>query len=416
MITRNFKELLALVLGSTSVVYGSRPVKDTDGRMWYATPQFQFPSSITTTPTLTANALGISIGTGNTAATENDYCLEAPITSGVTLTLTATKGGCDSPGDPYVEYYITVTNTGSSAITVKEICYKQKMKATAKPGGTGSSDVIVMLDRTVLTEPMTVPAGDAGVIIYKLKTAPTGGKTVHGVKIVDFTYGTDAEIADMIDAARLGTIDLQTDGGWRVGDMRVIDVAAFTGGNSVSHAAQQIAIAIASFDEYEGCGNVLQFDFIDCLTNYQRMNSSNTTAGGYGATEMYTTTLPALAEALPSWLKSRLKTFSVKASKGGSNLDEIETITGNKLALRSAAEIFGSAANCRAVEIAACTQVELYKVPAVRIKLKGYSGSATNWWERSPYSSTAFCYVITNGTASNNTASLAYGVAPFGCI
>lgn len=41
--------------------------------------------------------------------------------------------------------------------------------------------------------------------------------------------------------------------------------------------------------------------------------------------------------------------------------------------------------------------------------------STTNWWERSPNSSTNFCYVNNNGNANNNNASNAYGVAPFGC-
>ncbi len=413
MITRNFRELLALVLCSVSTVYGSRPVKDTNGRMWYATPQFTFPGTITTATTLTASAAGISVGRGTAPATENDYRLEDPITGGVTLTLTATKAGCDSPGDPYVEHYVTVTNTGDTAITVTEIGYKQRMKAAIRPAGTSSGDITVLLDHTILSSPMTVQAGDAGVIIYRLKTSPTSGKTVQGVKIVDFAYGTDAEIAAMIDAAAAGTIDLQTDGGWRVGDQRKIHLDAWTGGDGVAHAAEDLTIVISSFEEYNGCGNLFQFDFMDCCTASQRLNSTNTTSGGYGATEMYTTTLPAMAEALPGWLRSRLKTFDVLASKGGSELTTIETVAGNKLALRSEVEVIGYTSNSQPGE---GVQVEYYKVAAVRVKTRGFSGSATNWWTRSAYISSYFCYNTGNGSTGSVSPTNTFGVSPFGCI
>lgn len=413
MITRNFKELLSTVLSSAAGVCGVRPVVDVSGRMWYATSQFSFPASRTAAVTLTATAAGISVGTGDTAATEFDYQLEEHVSSGINLTLTATNVGYDSPGSPCVEYYLTVTNTGSAAITITEVCYKQTLKACPKIGSASSSDVICMLDRTVLSEPMTVQAGDAGVIIYKLKATTMGDRTVSGVKIVEFGYGTDAEIADMIDAARLGTIDLQEDGGWRVGDQRKIHIDAWTGGNGVAHAAEDLCIVITSFDEYNECGNLFQFDFLDCVTGGQRMNSSNTTSGGYGATEMYTTTLPALVEALPSWMQSRLKTFSVLASAGGSTLSTIETVAGNKLALRAAVEIFGAGGNGQAGE---GSQIPYYANSALRIKTSGYAGSTAGWWERSAYSSTIFCYVNSGGGAGSSAASGAYGVAPFGCI
>ena len=64
---------------------------------------------------------------------------------------------------------------------------------------------------------------------------------------------------------------------------------------------------ITSFEEYMGCDNVMQFDFACALSSYVRMNATATTAGGYGASEMKTVTLPALVEALPDWLKTRLK-------------------------------------------------------------------------------------------------------------
>ena len=413
MVTRNFKNMLNMALGSAATNYGALPLRDVTGAVRYAVGNFTFPYSRTAAAALSETAAGISVGSGTTAASESNYNLEAHIGSGISLSLSNTAVGCEAPGNPYVEYQVTVTNTGSEAITVGEIGYKQNLKAAAKPGSSSVADYVCLLDRTVLATPLEIQGGDAGVIVYRLVTNPTGGKVVSGVTMASWTWGTDEQIAAMLDAAQAGTIDLQRDAGWMVGEIRTIPIAAFTGGNSVAHAAQNIEIAISSFDDYNECGCVMQFDFVNALAEFQRMNATNTTAGGYGATEMYTDTLPALVEALPGWLKSRLKVFDVLASKGGSELSTIETVGNNKLALRSAVEVFGAGGNGQAGEGA---QLDYYKTTANRIKTKGILGSANGWWERSASSSTNFCSVYSTGSTSFNTASTAYGVAPFGCI
>ena len=408
MITKNLKNVLAMGLQSAAATYGVMPVVDVTGRTWYHPGGWAFPASRTAGITLNAAAEGISVGKGATAAKETDVNLENTITSGINLNLTETVLGCDAPGNPWIQYKLTVTNTGSEAVTITEVGYKQKLKGTRYPKGTSASDVVCLIDRTLLSTPVTIEAGDAGVILYKLKTNPTPDKTVSGVQIVSWEWGTDEQIAAMIAAARAGTIDLQTDAGWKVGDVRPIQISAFSSAN-VNHAAQTVALVISSFEEYEGCGNVLQFDFYDALAAGNRMNSSNTNAGGYGESEMKTVTLPALEAALPSWLRSLLLTFSVKASEG-SQSDTIETVTGNKLALRSEVEIFGATTYSKPGE---GVQVDLYKNTGYRSKTTPNSF----WWERSPNGShsTHFCYVY-YGSPGNNNAANASGVAPFGCI
>ena len=232
--------------------------------------------------------------------------------------------------------------------------------------------------------------------------------------IEPFGTTSDANFVSLIQAAHRGSIDLHTDAGWAVGDTRTIRISAFTGGGNVSHAAQDIDIVISSFDDYENCGCVLQFDFKDALANGNRMNSSNTNVGGYGSSEMHTTTLPSLANALPAYFKNLLIEFNCKASAGNSG-NSIKTITGNKLALRSEIEINGSVANSKAGE---GSQIPYYTTFANRKKKRGHSGSYDYWWERSPYASFSdrFCYIAANGGVSYNIASGAYGVAPFGCI
>lgn len=223
------------------------------------------------------------------------------------------------------------------------------------------------------------------------------------LSIEPWATATGDEIAAMIRAAHAGIIDLYSDAGWRVGNIRTIPVGT-----------ESIDIAIASFADYENCGCVMQFDFKDALATAYRMNSSNTNVGGYAATEMYKTTLPAVVNRLPDYLKNMLIPFNVKTSAGNQS-SEIVTVENNLLALRSEIEIFGSTSYSKAGE---GVQVDYYKTSSNRIKKRGHSGSATSWWERSPNGSGAanFCYVSNGGSAGSNGASNTYGCAPFGCI
>ena len=70
-------------------------------------------------------------------------------------------------------------------------------------------------------------------------TPPTPAQNV-------WVNGSDAEVAAVLAAAAAGTIDLQQDAGWSVGDVRLIHVDAFTGGNGVTCPAQDVYIAISS--------------------------------------------------------------------------------------------------------------------------------------------------------------------------
>lgn len=411
MITRNFKNILSGVLQSFGSAFGTVPVRAVNGTKYYFSPQFgKFPNSRAGAFTTDANAAGISFGTGNTTATEDDYKLQSTITSGVNVKLTSSLVGCGAPANPFIQYTFTITNTGNNTLTITEVGYKQIVNAAITPGRNASSEIVVLLDRTVLDTALVIEPGDAGILVYKLETIPEQPRKIEGIDIVSFEWGSDEQLGAMIDAAQEGTIDLQQDAGWKIGDMRKIRISSFTAGG-VTHAAQYIDIVIASFSDYNECGCVLQFDFREALATGQRMNPTNTNVGGYGASEMKTTTLPALAEALPVWLKNRLKTFDVLTS-AGNNSATIETVSGNKLALRSEVEIFGTTTYSKAGE---GSQIPYY-ASGNRVKTTGYSGSSGNWWERSPSGSTYFCCVTSGGIAGNYLATNTYGLAPFGCI
>lgn len=97
---------------------------------------------------------GVRVGSGSTAPAKNNYRLESEIetTSGA---VTAERGY--SNNRPYLRLTVSVTNTGTEAITVREIGYFQTFD------GNG-----YMLDRTLLSTPLTIAAGGTGQIVYTI--------------------------------------------------------------------------------------------------------------------------------------------------------------------------------------------------------------------------------------------------------
>lgn len=173
MITKNYKNLLACVLTTrgSSNGQGMLPVKATNGTTYYINGYFSsaYPASLVTSFTTSANASGLTVGTGATAATDDDYKLQSQITSGVSGSVVMANS-LDGAGNPQLACTLTLTNTGSSAITISEIGYSQNLNATTTQGGTSSSARTCLLDRTVLDTPVTIAAGAYAVIKYTLKT------------------------------------------------------------------------------------------------------------------------------------------------------------------------------------------------------------------------------------------------------
>lgn len=424
MITKNFKAMLGCLFSNMDSIsirpyYGRVKVQDVHGQFYYMCQSIS--PAFTKTTQLYATLSGISVGTGTTPATENDYQLENTITSGITLTVADIYEDPDEMNNPRTVYKLNITNNGAETITVGEVGFKYNCQTCLTLGQIKASQQLIssvlLLDRTVLSTPVAIAPGDAGIIDYTLQTTLNLAKTVNGVKIVSWENGSDADVAAMIDAAQAGTINLQTDGGWSIGDMRRINIAAFTGGGNTSHAAQEVAIIISSFADYNSCGCVMQFDFQTVLAEGEKMNSINTNDGGYGSSLIYTTTLPALVTALPSWLQTRLKTFSVLVTEGNRS-STIETITNNKLALRSRVEIDGTT---EAGYVDEGSQIALYAYSSLQ---KRFAISSTNLssgialWLRSPaLSSTTNFYVInSSGGVSWTGASGGNTIAPFGCV
>ena len=141
------------------------------------------------------------------------------------------------------------------------------------------------------------------------------------------------------------------------------------------------------------------------------MNSANTNSGGWENCAMRKSNMATYLSQLTSAWQNAIKQVN-KLSSAGSQSTTIKT-TADKLFLLSEVEIFGSTSYSVSGE---GTQYAYYK--AGNSKVKNVSGSAYNWWERSPAANdtTYFCNVYSYGNADGFSASYSYGVAFGFCV
>ena len=194
---------------------------------------------------------------------------------------------------------------------------------------------------------------------------------------------------------------------WKVGDKKNITV------NGVTYAAQIIGFDHDTLTTADGGRTKagITFQLVYCLNTTYSINDSNTNIGGWKDSTMRTSTMATLLNQLSSDLKSVLK-FVNKVTSKGNNQSGLET-TSDKLFLLSEIEVFGATQYSYAGE---GNQYEYYT--AGNSTIKKVHGSASNWWERSPYSGDTnnFCRVNINGNAGNYAASNSYGVSFGFCV
>ena len=153
----------------------------------------------------------------------------------------------------------------------------------------------------------------------------------------------------------------------------------------------------------------------------RQMNSSAINTGGWASSAMRTWLNDRLFTELPRQWQSMIKTVQVMSSIGQTKPD-IST-SEDKIFLLSQAEVgFNTGDVPYKNEVDADAEnltFALFTTNDSRIK-KTYNGegTATNWWLRSPLSSSSsnFCFVLNGGSSHNYTASYTYGVAFGFCI
>lgn len=276
---------------------------------------------------------------------------------------------------------ITVTRSGTGAISAQS-----SAQTVASVSVSGNQVTVTGLQNGSATITVSV-AADTNY------TAPANKTCSVTVSLLEDNFA-DNDWADIIAACQSGSVPAS----WVVGNHKNM---------TINGQQYRIDIIGKNHDTYASGGTApLTFQMHDCYTETKQMNSSNTNSGGWQNSAMRTTHLPAILNMMPAEVKAAIRDVQKKSSAGNQS-SSIQT-TNDKLFLLSEIEIFGSTTYSFAGE---GKQYDYYK--AGNSKVKNLSGSAYNWWERSPYSSTstAFCSVNSSGNATADSASYSYGVA-----
>ena len=111
-----------------------------------------------------SNATGVSFGIGTTPATASDYALES-ILSNTQISVSVPSSVSYSQVDTFDEYSVSfgVTNITDATITISEVGL---IASIAVPN---SETFYVLVDRTVLDAPVTIPAGQSKQITYTIR-------------------------------------------------------------------------------------------------------------------------------------------------------------------------------------------------------------------------------------------------------
>lgn len=262
---------------------------------------------------------------------------------------------------------------------------------------------------------VSATADSSGLAILKIPGFGTWtvSATINGVSIsIDYEIKAIAQyelaLSTDLETAGWDVIDSISKSGnaasiWSVGDKKTINIDG---------TDYQFQIIGFNHDTKTAGGTAgITFQMVDCMNATAQMNSSNTNSGGWTSCAMRTSVLNSIFSSLPADLQKAIKAVN-KLTSAGNQSATINT-TSDKLFLLSEVEIFGSTTHSKSGE---GSQYAYYK--AGNSKVKKVNGSASGWWERSPYggNSTAFCFVNSSGYADYNNASDSSGVAFGFCI
>ena len=172
------------------------------------------------------------------------------------------------------------------------------------------------------------------------------------------------------------------------------------------------------------CGVVIEFvdTIIDTDNNNAEghiMNSSNTNAGGWPASEMYSYINTTIFNKLPNELKTEGMIINTKTISGANGANA-NYESNDKLYLLSYVELFGTNYTYDNVKLATTQapkgtrQLDYYKKSGTNKRKTTVGGTATVYWLRSAFSNYSNWYVVvgTDDSAGGNGVLSASGVAP----
>ena len=199
---------------------------------------------------------------------------------------------------------------------------------------------------------------------------------------------------------------------WVVGNQKAMTI----GGTNYT-----IDIIGKSHDTYaDGSGVApLTFQFHNCFDTKYAMNSTNTSNGGWGGSELRNIHLPSIKALMPSAVQNAIRSVN-KSTTAGSQSTEIIT-TADDLFLLSEVEVFGTTQYSGVSE---GSQYEYYKTMYGRSTLKKVSSTVYGWWLRSPRTGVTgamaswFAFVDSKSDRKMNSTNptMQYGVSPSFCF
>lgn len=279
-------------------------------------------------------------------------------------------------------------------------------------GDTGTTSSIV---KTAAEWESQNPVLGAGVFGYdstnkiiKAGDGTTAWKTLPTLLSTDFSF-EKASWSDIAALSESGSADKY----FSVGDEKTISLTT----------GEQVTLVILGFDHDDltsGGKAGMTIGMKNLLATTYRMNATGTNAGGWDESEMRTSTMATLLSQLPSDLQGVIKQVNKKATAGSQSTSI--TTSADKLWLLAEVEVDGTTSAGYADE---GEQYEYWKtvkdgtVAADRIKyLSNGSGSANDWWLRSPYvsGSTSFRAFYSAGAVGYGSASITRGVSFGFCV
>lgn len=221
-----------------------------------------------------------------------------------------------------------------------------------------------------------------------------------------------------------------------IGDIIKVNQAAVTytpaGGSAITDAAQVVEWVVMGIDTYLGTGDTTQLTAHhlvlvpkNAFATAAHMNSTNTTAGGYVASDMFTNILPAYETAVKNSLGSHVLTY--------------RSVLSNNMNADAASNAYSAWKGCSSnwawtdVTLNLLNEIEVYgtlvggniydggerniQLPGFalnpRLKIKSReANSYSNWWLSAIYSTTLFAYVTNDGLARFGGSSGLQGVVP----
>ena len=143
------------------------------------------------------------------------------------------------------------------------------------------------------------------------------------------------------------------------------------------------------------------------------MNNGSTSAGGWKASRMRTAVMPLIKSSLPADLQAVIKTSTIYTAAGTGNI--VCTASDDDVFLLGEYEVFGKRNYATPQEPNYLKQYAYYSAGNSKVKYKHNStGSAANWWLRSPNEGASgfFCIGGSNGSDSYTDSRLSCSVSP----